>query len=156
MMVWWLRLAAVVMHLVAVQVHDQHGNPVPGMPVTLYLYEIWGQTAYQVPIGSCETDAHGQCCISVPNHAPRDAAGLFRGVLRIGEDGYRSVLWPGGTLQVRVRLGYLHEGREAEPFPDDQGPGLEVRPGWQRYMGWLWLGLALAVLALGWHWRWYR
>jgi len=155
-LVLWLWALLAAANMVWVHVQDDAGRPVEGVRVVLYLYDIQEETAYEIPIGSCRTDAEGDCSISVPDNAPRDAAGMFRGSLQVGDLGRRSLIWPGGKIYVEINVDRVLEGRESAPLGADQGMGLKVRPGWHRYLGWIWLGLALGMALLGWYWRRYR
>ncbi len=147
----WALLAAA--NMVWVHVQDGAGRPVKGVRVVLYLYDIRGQTAYRVRAGSCRTDASGTCSIPLPDDAPRDPSGMFRGVLQVGDRGRRSLLWPGGPIHVHINIDHIHEGRESAPLGGDRGVGLRVRPGWHRYLPWIGLGLALFLALMGWYWR---
>ena len=140
--------------MVHIQVLEGEGKPMPGVRVALVLYDLRGTTAYEVHIGACVTGTTGRCSISIPENAPRDLSGMYRGALIIGDYGRRSVLWMGDEFQVVVNVNHLNEGRESAPLPGEEwGVGLQVKPGWHRLLPWIWFGLALLFLGLGW---WYR
>lgn len=79
--------------VIAVTLRDVEGWPVSGVEVT-FAYES-GRVG-----GSCVTDGAGYCEIALEG-AP---AGLIRGHLAVGEAGRRSLIWPGGTVEVPLQL----------------------------------------------------
>ena len=99
------------------------------MDVELVLYRFKaGQQIEAISWGSCTTNAAGSCEIRVKN-GPRDASGFFRGYLSVDGYGDRSVIWPGGVLEVPIWLdesGALdipgesapYDGQEAVPSPE--------------------------------------
>ena len=133
---------------VHIRVVNNASQPVSGVRVALVLYDFRGTTAYEVHVGSCVTDAAGACRIVLPRRAPKDPGGMYRGALVVGDYGRRSVLWPGGELQIVVNVDRMDEGRESAPLSGDEGWGLQIRPGWQRYLGWLGFALALGLLII--------
>lgn len=81
---------------------DEMGQRVEGVPVSLVLYRFDQQgKAYPHPVGECVTDITGRCRFDIPLSAPRDASGFLRGVVRT-PFGNRSVLWPGGELEISL------------------------------------------------------
>ncbi len=99
---WLLLLAAVLAYpppvaaqeppVVQMRLTDVSGVPMGGVEVQFF-YEN-GQGG-----GSCVTDAGGCCEIVLPS-----GGGLIRGYLVVGEAGRRSLIWPGGTIVVDLRI----------------------------------------------------
>ena len=87
---WFLLLLGGVIH---VQVE---GANVTGLPVSFYLES--GEA-----VGECLTDANGRCDIVVTDVDGGDV-GLIRGYLSVGNAGYRSIVWPGGAVDVALSV----------------------------------------------------
>jgi len=101
--------------VVAVTLTDAEGWPVTGVEV-VFAYES-GQVG-----GSCVTDGAGYCEI-VLEDAP---AGLIRGHLVVGEAGRRSLIWPGGMVEVPLQLrsdGSLYVATESIGGEQSSGAG---------------------------------
>ena len=136
---------------VAVFLVNQGGKPIPGVSVSLLIYKFneRGTTVEAYFAGSCTTDQGGRCEIIVSADAPKDASGFLKGALDLGERGKRSVIWPGGLLEVPIKLneaGKVQTDTEAKAFdndPPDEMTIIEPRP--PVY----WVGIFLAVIFLG-------
>ena len=88
----------VVIHLTTAQ-----GLPRPDAIVRLVLYDVNTWPVVEAWHGSCVTDQQGMCVIEVPAEAPRDPSGFLRGRIEVeGLRGARSVLWPGGILEINL------------------------------------------------------
>jgi len=79
--------------IIVVTLTDSEGWPVVGVEIA-FVYEN-GQDG-----GACVTDGSGQCQIA-PSDVP---TGLVRGYLEVGSAGRRSLIWPGGIVQVALQL----------------------------------------------------
>ena len=104
---------------VSVVVADNQGDPLAGVKASLFLYQFKDTEAEVIPSGNCRTDENGRCQISITQKAPRDQGGFLRGYLVVGEYGQRTLLWPGGQLEVNVWLdqaGSLDVARESKPY----------------------------------------
>lgn len=129
---------------------DQGNKPVSDVTVTLLIYKFdeHGTTVEIFPSGSCITGQDGRCEIVVNVSAPKDASGFLKGALDLGERGKRSVIWPGGLLEVPITLnqtGKVLIEREAGPFDNDQPAELTIiQPRPPLY----WWGIFLAGIVL--------
>jgi hypothetical protein len=110
---------------------DADRNPIEGIRVNLILYDFKDKHIDKHQTGSCTTDTAGRCGIEIDEAPPQDASNMIRGQLDVGKYGTRSLLWPGGTLEVPLWL--KNSGDELDvpgepPYdgavPDD---GLPVR-----------------------------
>lgn len=113
---------------VNVTLTDGAGSPLPNVKIRLFFYERTSEYVVQeVLIGRCRTNDDGRCSISF-QEGPQDASGFYRGYLKIGLYGQKSLLWPGGQLEANVWLntaGEVHSSREDKPY-DWQEPGKET------------------------------
>jgi len=154
----WLGLWATLWNApstVVVSILDIHRRPVESpLTVTLHLYRI-GQDGSAVPAwdGQCIT-SRGVCSITVPDDAPRDAAGFLHGFLTVeGIDGRRSVLWPGGRLAIGL---LVTNGRIRVPHDRPYGHQTPSNPITKRQrFGVAYFVLAFLPLLLG-VYLWYR
>jgi hypothetical protein len=102
----------------SVNVHLMDANgPIANARVTLTLwsFDVEGnQTIARSEFeDSCKTDRNGACTIVIG-----ETEGVLRGSLDVGEYGKRSLLWPGGAVDVGlfVENGKLLVGTEAGPY----------------------------------------
>lgn len=129
---------------------DQSGKPVPDVAVTLLIYKFneSGTTVEVFPSGNCATGQDGRCEIVVSTDAPKDASGFLKGALDLGEHGKRSVIWPGGLLEVQIKLnpsGKIQTDTEAGPFDNDKPADLTIiQPRPQFYL----VGIVLALIVV--------
>jgi len=68
--------------------------------------------------GECTTDANGACEIEIG-----ETNGRLRGRLVVGGHGSRDVIWPGGVLELSVRLDQVNSGTEAQPYDYQEKDG---------------------------------
>jgi len=98
-----------------VHVVDENYLPQAGVSVHLELYEFVsdeeGMVATVVFSEDCITDTSGDCVIEVG-----ETSGVLRGRLDVEGYGSRDVLWPGGVLELPVRLDRVNPGTEAQPY----------------------------------------
>ena len=88
---------------VVIRLTTAQGVPRPGAVVRLALYDVNTWPVVEAWHGSCVTDLQGMCVIEVPAEAPRDPSGFLRGRIEVeGLRGARSVLWPGGILEINL------------------------------------------------------
>lgn len=130
---------------------DQRG--VAGVDIRLLLYRFDDQgSAESIPAGKCTTGQDGRCEIPISSDAPRDRSGFLRGALDLGALGRRSLLWPGGSIQVALRLnreGQLQVDSEAKPDEYATPGGVEVRAARPPlYLGGILLGLLFLALTV--------
>ena len=117
---------------------DEQGEPLPDVLVRLRLYPAGLQQDEGIPAGRCRTDQQGRCSILLRGQEDtRDPSGFYRGYLEVGDYGRRSLLWPGGRLDVHVWLdpsGGLYRATESEPYewqsvdPDAAEADASTRP----------------------------
>ena len=88
--------------VVTVQIVDAGGQPVAGAGVMLVLYRF-GETLEAVPSGACQTDAAGQCRMSVTD-PPRRASGWIEGEVIARAYGQQKFGWAGGPVTVTLQL----------------------------------------------------
>ncbi len=140
---------------VAIFLVDHQENPIPDVTVNLILNRfntIDGQGAAieAIPSGSCITNENGRCEIIISADAPKDQSGFLKGALDLGEYGRRSVIWPGGLLEVPLKLNEarkLENDREAGPFDYDQPSDVEfIQPQPPVYL--VGIGIAIVLLVL--------
>lgn len=81
---------------ITVTLLDAQENPVSGNVASLM------SSSGQV-IADCTTNSNGSCTILV-EEVTADESGLIRAVLTIASRGRRSVIWPGGPLEVTINL----------------------------------------------------
>ena len=129
---------------------SQAGKSISGATATLLIYQFdkHGTTVEVFPSGNCVTDQGGRCEIVVDPNAPRDAAGFLKGALDLGEHGKRSVIWPGGLLEVDIKLnqaGKVQVDTEAGPFDNDPPATLTIIQPRPPLYGW---GILLAGIVL--------
>lgn len=129
---------------------DQSGKPIIDVTITLLIYKFdeRGTTVEVFRSGNCTTGQDGRCEISVSADAPKDASGFLKGALDLGERGKRSVIWPGGLLEVPIKLdeaGKVQTDTEAGPFDNDKPASLTIHQARPPLYGW---GILLAVVAL--------
>lgn len=80
--------------VIRIRLEDAGGAPVAGV-VVRFFYEAGGAA-----VGGCTTGEDGGCEIAVEN----PPAGLIRGYLEVAGAGRRSLIWPGGEVEVPLRL----------------------------------------------------
>ncbi|MGC1378244.1 MAG: hypothetical protein WA821_18580 [Anaerolineales bacterium] len=96
----------------AVVIQGDKGTPVAGENVRLHLYRYdFSASPNHVNVtdldaGSCMTGADGRCEIWLFPGMSRDASGFYHGALEV-RGMLRSILWPGGTLEVNLNLDHL-------------------------------------------------
>lgn len=103
---------------VNVSLTNGQGAPLNGVKVGLFLYQLSGSEATPIQMGYCRTGKDGRCQIPIAD-APRDQGGFLRGYLEIGDYGRRSLLWPGGVLEMSVWLDQASSGLDIageEPY----------------------------------------
>lgn len=109
---------------VRVHLEDAAGAPVAGAEVRFF-YEAG------TAVGGCTTGEDGGCEIFLEN----PPQGLIRGYLEVAGAGKRSLIWPGGWVDVPLRLkadGSLEVATETiggEPTPAAPAPGAGGVPG---------------------------
>lgn len=136
---------------VDVMLINQSGNPIQDVTITLLIYKFDenGTTVEIFPSGSCTTGPDGRCEIIVSADAPKDPSGFLKGALDLGERGKRSVIWPGGLLEVSIKLnqsGKIQTDIEAGPFDHDQPAELTITQPRPQIYG---VGILLAAIFLG-------
>ena len=77
-----------------------HSLPIKEVRVELITYIATGTGWQEEEIGTCTTDEEGRCEIAAKVEVWQD--GLVRGYLNVGGYGKRSVIWPGGELQMTI------------------------------------------------------
>jgi hypothetical protein len=132
----------------AVELVNYQRQPLAGETITLTLYRVGPNALEEWPAGECLTDAAGKCRIDIGWLAPKDASGFLRGRVTVGEYGQRSLIWPGGALEVKLWLnaqGQLDVPGEGPLDTDDAAGALPFVPPQTlpRILGWL------AALLLG-------
>jgi hypothetical protein len=118
-------------HGVNVTVTDSQGTPLENVRVEMFLVQLTGGNQIRlIPSGNCQTDRAGHCFLNAPQKY-RGQNGFFRGYLSVGEYGQKSLLWPGGILDVNVWIdeeGQLDiPGHEPYAWQDEGDGGLEVK-----------------------------
>jgi len=126
-----------------VHVFDADYQPQPGVNVHLDLYEFAsdedGTTATVVFSKECNTDTTGICTIEVG-----ETTGMLRGRLDVQGYGGRDVIWPGGPLELAIRLDKVNPGTEAQPYDFQEKDG-----GVSLYRGIAWFPVTIVVLLIG-------
>jgi len=103
--------------ITSLQVHvmDTNDQPQADVTVRLELYDFASEeyetTATVAFTGHCTTNASGDCEIEIG-----ETNGVLRGRLDVEGYGSRDVIWPGGRLQIPVRLEQVNPGTEAQPY----------------------------------------
>jgi hypothetical protein len=131
---------------VHVLVADGAGNPMPGVQVSLVLYDFetkLGQTeAREVFSDQCRTDSNGECTIRIG-----ETSGVLRGRLELGKYGGRDVIWTGGVLDAPVLVDLKQKrvkGMEAGPYDfQEKGDGILIRKETS------WLAILIVTTVLG-------
>jgi len=126
-----------------VHVFDADYQPQPGIDVRLELYEFAsngdGTMASVVFSEECHTDTSGECVFEVG-----DTKGMLHGRLDIQGYGGRDVIWPGGPLELSIRLDKANPGTEAGPYDFQEKDG-----GVSLYRGIPWFPVTIVALLVG-------
>ena len=129
----------------SLQVHvvDENYQPQANVAVYLELYDFVPEgndvVATVTFTGQCTTDISGDCVIEVG-----ETNGVLRGRLDVEGYGSRDVIWPGGTLELSVRLDKVNPGTEEGPYDfQEEDGGVRLRESFP------WLSMTCVVLLVG-------
>ena len=104
-----------------IRVVDAAQEPVPSVHLTLNTYTYNNGDAILRETVECDTDTDGACSLLLENPNQK---GMQYGTLKIGEYGYRDLIWAGGMIKLNIPLDQVGSGREAAPYdfqPNDGG-----------------------------------
>jgi len=100
-------------------------QPVPGIEVTLLLIQYGGDFKGTVTMGTCTTDAAGQCSILAVD-PPHLADGWIEGYIDLGEGGRKTLGWYEGQgpveRTVSLRNGVVYDEIIPTPLALQEGP----------------------------------